>query len=741
MPFRKGWNRKKEPPHNQTPTRPPALQHQPIIQTPQSVDASPLPVKIEDPPTDNIHVNSAQFMLPTPRSIAKTNPTQYEFALSETSEEEEPVEWMSPPLHEVIPAHMPGIVWKDEDDSSEWATPASTDDSSDEDYQPPPNNARNSIPIQSDLIEAIESDTDWVTPVPAEDTEDEEYMPRTPSRRQKRIRRAPHRKVRARLTSPGPLSVHDLPFMDQFKSVSSLPLDEQEVAVNGLTAQAMDVDRWEITMSPDQYLLEYPTPLASVTLASYSPRGRKKNHDDVHANWMLLATGPHQIFFDPDYQAGFFMALSQFITTAPTGGTQRAVYGSPMVHVGVLVFCLKAAGCTAIRLKLYGQKTPLDGRFITREPAPGHPLSYANEWDLAVSFVSNDIWLFQPKNRKTEGLRHFAVMTPASMDFGTVNFKTTYRAHNYAIKVYPRIVHVLKSQKYRMDSKLPKLSRTLRARMQTVEEVIQAMALIPPNVLGGLRIEVSVRAPTLEHAQQLVLDANLLNPSTWLQPNEDPVLGQFALQAKLVSKEGFLANARWLLGRASALNVFIGSNVKSATRLQHRAIADLFSSIGWNHGRWHMTRSASKRAWWTLEQLPPDVYAEHPVTAPEAVLIPSRTILSQLVEIYPDAEALLEKTRSLVDLGHVPCRQAPSDTYHWYHVQDRNPLRLKCKVKACHHSLTSLAMYEWIASLIQNGRIGLTAMGLRPPRFGSVGAQSAASSHSNPFLVGRAGSV
>jgi hypothetical protein len=53
-----------------------------------------------------------------------------------------------------------------------------------------------------------------------------------------------------------------------------------------------------------------------------------------------------------------------------------------------------ASGCRTLKLKAYGQKMPLDDRFVITEPAEeNHEWAKHNEWDIGTTFLSDKIWL------------------------------------------------------------------------------------------------------------------------------------------------------------------------------------------------------------------------------------------------------------------------------------------------------------------------------------------------------------
>ena len=316
---------------------------------------------------------------------------------------------------------------------------------------------------------------------------------------------------------------------DQFRLLRTIPMPELE-------ASTVDVDKWEIAISPDVYAEQFGSILATVRLSSHTPK-RKAMKDDQPGfhfdQWLLLAESGHQLWMDQQFKTGFFTELKRWRTIQPAKTSFQASYGSAIIPVSIFVHCLNIAGCPTLRLKMYGQKLPLTEQFGNGEPAQlDHPLAKWNEWDIGVTFKASDIWLFAPTKGKTEGLTLFPMLVPSSLDYGSVLIELTHKGKQFKVKIYPRVVHVIKSFNSRLQGDQPRLVAAVRRRGKASGEMIHNLATIPAPELGGFRIEVTVAAKTLTEAEILVHATGYLSPGNWLYPY-DPVFKRLQLDAKL----------------------------------------------------------------------------------------------------------------------------------------------------------------------------------------------------------------
>jgi hypothetical protein len=283
----------------------------------------------------------------------------------------------------------------------------------------------------------------------------------------------------------------DLAYSAEFTILSDP--DAASHSLEELDAQPVDVDRWELVISPDEYLQRFKDTLATVQLINRVPA--RPLHTTYHRGpsfnrWMLLAQANHQLWINPKHKAAFFTALEQHQTVQPGPLPLQASLGNVHVSATVFVHCLNASGCDTIRLKAYGQKTPLEARFIAREPAQiEHKWAEHNEWDIGQSFVAPHIWLFAGSNGRQHGLQHYPMLVPGSGNFGSVNVKGTHLGRHFSIKIYPRLVHVIKSFNSRLQGSVPKTLQGIRNQVAGALRMIHSLVTKNPTALGGFRID------------------------------------------------------------------------------------------------------------------------------------------------------------------------------------------------------------------------------------------------------------
>jgi len=166
------------------------------------------------------------------------------------------------------------------------------------------------------------------------------------------------------------VGLDNLRFAEQFAVLANM--EKRSEAVGELAAQPMDVDRWELVLSPAEYLGRFKDTLATVQLMSRM--SKRRMHTTYHRgpkfnSWLLLAEANHQLWVDPKYKERFFDKVNEYQVAQPGKFNNQANLGNVHVPTSVFIHCLLAPGCDAIRLKAYGQKMPLVDRFLKKEPA------------------------------------------------------------------------------------------------------------------------------------------------------------------------------------------------------------------------------------------------------------------------------------------------------------------------------------------------------------------------------------
>jgi hypothetical protein len=483
------------------------------------------------------------------------------------------------------------------------------------------------------------------------------------------------------------------PYADHFTTLTERTEDGPAAqAVAALVPQPVDVDRWELVITPDEYLERFNDSLATVHLVNRAPKRKLKttfHRGPDFSHWLLLAEANHLLWIDPRFKDPFFEVLNRYQTAQPGRLEAQASLGVAHVSTSVFVHCLNEIGCDTLRMKEYGQKTPLEEQFLEGEPADvEHRWAEHNEWDIGKNFESDRIWLFASATGRTSGVQHFPMLVPGSKDFGSVKVKVQYNRRHYQVKVYPHLVHVIKSFNSRLQASVPKTLTGLRSQLTGALSMIGSLSTKDAMALGGFRIEVSVKSRTLQEAKDLVADSPLLEPNFWLGLGPGPHCRQL-LTAKLVTRDGLLANANWVYGCAYGAGLFKGAGSDKPDKRTLQALTDVLNGLGWNSGVRPATKSLAQKAWWR------DL---DPIAGSDAFVRVS-TSASTDQEIYD----FFQRARNASHNGTIPCKAQPGNPTHRYQVHNRAPFRVRCSNGTCGSKLQRGALLHWLAELHGQG--------------------------------------
>lgn len=404
--------------------------------------------------------------------------------------------------------------------------------------------------------------------------------------------------------------------------------------------------------------------------------------------WLLLAQSVHQIWVAPEIKDPFFARLQAYQVAEPGPLLQQASRGVATITTSVFIHCLLQAGCHTIRLKAYGQKTPLGPRFVNNEPGSvDHKWAVYNEWDIGMNFASPYIWLFESATGRRHGITHYPMMVPGSRDFGTVKVVATHRQQRFDIKIYPRIVHVIKSFNSRLQGMVPRTLHGVGTQVTGAIAMIHNLSSKDAGDLGGFRIEVTVKAKTLEEGAARVRETPFMNPSYWLAVG-DGVHSPLPLNARLLSKKNFLDNASWVQQKAADDEILDGNNNDKPTCVQIQVLTDILNSLGWNSGLRRPTKWSSNDAWWNSSAPPPSASAD---------------LLANLNQrCQSDAEFKLLFQLARAQAGSIPCKKEPRNDQHRYQSNSPSPFRLRCGFRGCNSKLQRSAIIQWIVVLVED---------------------------------------
>lgn len=481
-------------------------------------------------------------------------------------------------------------------------------------------------------------------------------------------------------------------------------------------------------MTPGDYEQECQSFFATLQLSAHAPNkgvaydGPLDGDDDEDGismpKFFLLGTAGHQLWINLKYKDNFFKELKRWRTVQPSPYDYVATSGAPHVTVDILVHCLTKAQCTHVILRQFGQKRPFRSANY-REPAPAHPAADSNNWDIGATWSSTAVFLFAPVRGDNKSIQHYPMVIPGSLDFGSVHATVNWKGKEYKVKIYPRLVHVIKSFNSRFQGEPLMTVAAARKKLQVCDKMIDSLSKRPASEVGGFRIEVSFIDPTLHGAKSTADSLPFYDLQWWLNP--PAAYEAFKLDFKVCSPSIVVQNAKWVLQRAEDLGMLNSDNNRNINKVQKKVIADVQASIGWNAGKFKTTKSVSPSAWWTGTNS--DIDIDYIDTAGNVVIL---NHLSQHFSTRHSFERLIRNIRNRSDCT-LDCPMETNDgTFHELQRNGWDPVRMVCKNKACAAKLHGRGVYRWLAKLVIKGSISKAAIGLGSTAAGEDGDIAAA---------------
>ncbi len=320
--------------------------------------------------------------------------------------------------------------------------------------------------------------------------------------------------------------------------------------------------------------------------------------------------------------------------------------------------------------------------------------------------MSKLIWLWSPLRLSTTGVARYPMIVPGSLDFGSVNMAFEYQKRIWQVKVYPRLVHAIKSFNSKLGSEVPKTLHGVAARGKAAVEMIKNLSTLSSSELGGFSIEVTVEASSLDEARRLVDGTPFLDYNFWLDPHVS-ALRKYRMAVKIVPKAAMLQNANWVYHEAQRMGHFLGNSNVAAQPAQVQTMIDVLASFGWNTGRRDTTKSLSTLAWWitdAIENEQEDIMGH----------------IQRLAGTDTEQMTLLNTVRQHLPGKALPCRKFPDNKKHCYQIKAKQPFRLQCGQGTCKDHMNGGAVIQWYAQLVMDGKLDKTIFGLQPASLDQV---------------------
>lgn len=363
-----------------------------------------------------------------------------------------------------------------------------------------------------------------------------------------------------------------------------------------------DVDAWNISVSP-QHLLSISSGCATLQLVDYAPT---ISDVEEYGDWVYVAHASAYYKIAPQFKEPLFQLMKQHVAIYASTYPTSFIKGRQAMTHAQLVHFLQQVGCGTVRVQAFGMKCPLH-MLASQEPADETTLQKNNTWDLGRFYMTNSISLFTmadthlPRHKGTK----YPMLTPLGEEHGSLKFYIDFKGQKVLVKIYSRVVHTIKAVAPYMGKMDAKTVKALRARMNQLENVLEAYQEADEQTLGGFRMEVTIRAPTLRAAVELVTDSPLLTIGEYLHPTTE-LTQDYQIRQKTCTKAELIANCTRLLEAGKASNLFQGRDSGKVGAVEQQKITDIQCALGWSPGQKKPTPSKTPNPWWIMAEAVPD---------------------------------------------------------------------------------------------------------------------------------------
>lgn len=446
-----------------------------------------------------------------------------------------------------------------------------------------------------------------------------------------------------------------------------------------------DVNAYNISLFP-QDLLKLYHPELTLQLVSHAPTPIIKD-DPYFKDWVYFAQAAGLFKINPSLKQPLLKAMmDSHLVIKPSTFPLALIKGKQTIAVSQLMDYLVQIGCNTIRLQVYGQKR----RLLTLKSNIGnlnHPLAHLNTFDLGTMYDDPRITLVQPVQYSYPKMTLYPMLLPIAMGYGSVHMNIALgKGEMYQVKAYPRLVHCIKAESGNQALWAPDTVRRARVRHTNLKNQVKAMEITPRSMMGGLRLEVTVTAPTLMLAKDIIHKTPLLNLDAYLYDKLE-IMHLYQLRITTITKADYLANLKHLLTKAETVRAFIGRDESKLHGNKKQIILDLFNALGWNTRRLKTTAFNAADAWWLDEE-----DQEQPAAALVQEPEPTHLTLNHIKGV-PAMKALFTALRKQLQCHACP---DPGYTYTW----DGQARQFQIKCSVCGRKLNQSQAREHILQLI-----------------------------------------
>ena len=352
-----------------------------------------------------------------------------------------------------------------------------------------------------------------------------------------------------------------------------------------------DVDSWNLTTKVST-LHYYFTQCNSISLNYHHWAVTDlEDYDD----WVFIGQAGTSVRFEPQFKEPFIKKLEELygIQLEEAKHSLSLIEGTHKISVGMLAQCLEAIGVEELRLNSFGMKSPLN--CINYNLGAEYRNSYHTNWfDIGINYHLKDIILM---DSALPNATIYPLLLSLGQGAGSVDIRPKHKFFS-KIKIYPRLVHTLKSLSAKHLRSLPTSTRAWNGALKSIEKKLSYMKNSLNQNIGGFRIEVSVCAPSLAKAVALVEKEGLLNIQKYTRSIRSKG-EKLKVQFSPVNVEDYFNYLEEMIEKAKTLDIRHKHDCKMPlTRIETKVVGDVCNAMGWNVGKWRPTNWNDMDAWW-----------------------------------------------------------------------------------------------------------------------------------------------
>ncbi|KAA1122630.1 hypothetical protein PGTUg99_003433 [Puccinia graminis f. sp. tritici] len=300
------------------------------------------------------------------------------------------------------------------------------------------------------------------------------------------------------------------------KIVESTYLEQLLRTINRPTLSDFDLDSYNISVRPTRLPI-YCGADGLVHLISHAPT---LIDVDEFKNWVFVGKSSCHIRISPEFKrpvldelikSGFVLGMSSFETAF--------INGAQAITVTQLMRALVNAQVPEVRLNAFGMKASLCDLHHDLGAEDG-PLSRWNWFDIGVYYPHEDIVLIRPAPGYSV-FNTYPMFLELGRGYGSVTIKSKTLPTIDKVKIYPRIVHALKSTSTKHITSLPNNARSWHNALDSVVNKVQKLDdIYNDNVenYGGFRIECSITVSCLSRACRIAERTPYFHARHYVQP-------------------------------------------------------------------------------------------------------------------------------------------------------------------------------------------------------------------------------